>query len=633
MSRRPVLVSRIFTLLVVGAAFVLVGFAVPGNMPTPGSEITCLLLAGLSVPNRLIQHIVIMMQEKRTFDYFGSYAAETGIPGDTNAPATSAPCGGPLTYCAPTSLKPLLIPQTPPNVSTIDHFTGKGKMFRTPWSNSIAMRLTDGTTIIKKASFGLFFAGQSDPAVRSPMLGTRASQNCNHGSPTCYYVRVLGSGAVPKFIWVDGGRYPTQGHWQMGALCDDNPDYKSTNGYTLGDAYNYGAPTGGIWHAPKFLQTPGSEGIVLDVELRTSTGARNKGLTGDDAWLVARDLTTCSSTVDVPETPVVDFSALYPAFDPTHSKETQGYGPTFTESTASARSRNGVVALQEGIYCATLSTYVGDDSHGTSVVCYDASLRRGHWLDAISGTAGPGSGGWGRSGSITATCATALCNPLNIYIKAVHLNFGLTPYLKLDMGNHTYWDMQGLTLTMIYPSVSERMGSDRVISNSSNQFFTWPLLDYSNRTTLTLPPPNGWSKPSNYENKVVYPAGLYYNSNQITFSGTGDPGVAFISASNRNRVSPCVHDVGGTCGIYGVALDGSGTEYSFFPNFASMQQGGTSDTVKSNLSAYIDSAGFTWIYWGSDWMGNLGCSDGVTVSNCSAAGKQNRADVFAAVVQ
>jgi hypothetical protein len=64
-----------------------------------------------------------------------------------------------------------------------------------------------------------------------------------------------------------------------------------------------------------------------------------------------------------------------------------------------------------------------------------------------------------------------------------------------------------------------------------------------------------------------------------------------------------------------------------------MQQGGTADTVKSNLSAYIDSAGFTWIYWGSDWMGKLGCSDGVTASNCSAAGKQNRADVFAAVVQ
>lgn len=633
MSRRRVLASRILTLLVVGAAFHFVGFAIRRNVPASSSEITSLLLSDLSVPNRLIQYIAIIVQENRTFDYLGSYNVARGIPQDTNAPATSLPCGGPLTYCAPTPVKPLPIPQTPPTVSTMDPFTGKGIMFRTPWSNSVAMRLTDGTTIVKKLSFGLFYAGQSDPAVRSPTLGARASQNCNQGSPTCYYIRVIGSGAVPKFVWVDGGTSPTQGHWRMGELCADNPHYKSTNGYTLGNAYNYGAPTGGVCHAPKFLQTPGSEGIVLDVELRTPTGARNKGLTGDDAWLVARDLTTCSSSIDVPETPVVDFSAFYRAFDPTHSKETQGYGPAFTESTATAISHSGVVSLQSGIYCATLSTFVGDDSHGTSVVCYDARLGRGHWFDAISGTAGPDTGGWGRSGVVTATCATSYCNPLLIYIKAVHLNFGLTPYLKLDMGNHAYWDMRGLNFTMIYPSVSERMGSDRVISDSSNQFFTWPLVDYSNRTAITFPPPNSWSKPSNYENKVVYPGGLYYNSNQITFTGPGDPGVAFISASNKNRVTPCVHDVGGTCGIYGVALDGSGTEYSFFPHFASMQQGGTADTVKSNLSAYIDSAGFTWIYWGSDWMGKLGCSDGVTASNCSAAGKQNRADVFAAVVQ
>ena len=88
------------------------------------------------------------------------------------------------------------------------------------------------------------------------MLGTRASQNCDHGSPTCYYMRVIGSGAVPKFVGVDGGSDPTQGRWQMGELCADNPHYKSTNGYALGNAYNYGAATGGIWHAPKFLQMP-----------------------------------------------------------------------------------------------------------------------------------------------------------------------------------------------------------------------------------------------------------------------------------------------------------------------------------------------------------------------------------------
>lgn len=241
--------------------------------------------------------------------------------------APNSPCGEPLTYCAPTSIGPLPIPDTPPTVSTIDPFTGKGTMFTTPWSNSVAMRLTDGTTTSKKSSFGLFYDGQSDPAVRSPMLGARASQNCNHGSTTCYYMRVIASGGRPTFIWVDAGRDPTQGKWEIGQLCGDNPHYKITNGYALGPAYNYGDRTGNIWHAPKFLQTPGSEGIVLDVELRTPTGMRNGGLTGDDAWLVARDLTTCSGIVDVPENPVVDFSALYPAFDSTHTNETQGYGP------------------------------------------------------------------------------------------------------------------------------------------------------------------------------------------------------------------------------------------------------------------------------------------------------------------
>ena len=213
------------------------------------------------------------------------------------------------------------------------------------------------------------------------------------------------------------------------------------------------------------------------------------------------------------------------------------------------------------------------------------------------------------------------------------MNFGLSPYLKLDMANHTFWDMQGMNFTLIIPGADQRIAMNHVISNSSNQFSIWPLLDYSKRTPLTFPAPNGWSKPSSYQNKVVYPGGLYYISNQIALIGTGDPGVAFISASNNGTLTPCIHDVGGTCGIYGVALDGSGTEYSFFPHFASMQEGGTSDTVKSNLSAYIDAAGFTWIYWGSDWMGNLGCSDGLTASNCSANGAKNRADVFAAVVQ
>lgn len=495
------------------------------------------------------------------------------------------------------------------------------------------MRLTDGTMNGRKSSYGLFYNGQSDPAVRSPMLGARASQNCNHGSPTCYYMRVILSGTGPKFIWVDGGNDPTQGNWQTGDLCADNPHYKTTSGYIIGPAYNYGARTG-PWHAPKFLQTPGSEGIVLDVELRTAAGVRNGGLTGDDAWLVARDLTVCSGTVDVPEAPVVDFSALYPGFDPTHTTETQGYGPAFTESTASALLNNGSVSLQSGIYCVTLSTYRGDDSHGTAVVCYDASLGKGHWFDAISGRVGPDVGGWGQPGFATTKCVTPTCLPMGIYISALHMNFGLTPYLKLEMTNHVFWDMQGLDLTVIvHNGLNERFAADHVIANSLNQFSMWPLLDYSQRTPITYPSPYGWAKPSNYENKVVLPGGLYFNSSHIDFTGTGDPGVAFISASNKNSAAPCLHDAGGTCGIYGVSLDGSGTEYSFFPHFASMQPGGTCDTVKPNLAAYIDAAGFTWIYWGSDWMGNLGCSDGVTASNCSVSGAKNRADVFAAVVR
>jgi hypothetical protein len=277
--------------------------------------------------------------------------------------------------------------------------------------------------------------------------------------------------------------------------------------------------------------------------------------------------------------------------------------------------------------------YKGADGSGTSAVCYDASLGKGHWFDAISGTVGPDVNGWGQSGPITTSCATLKCNPMGIYITGLHLNSGLTSYLQLNMSNHVFWDMQGLNFTMLVPSgKDEQIAMDHVIENSLNEFSIWPILDYSKLTPLTFPAPNGWSKPSSYYEKIVYPGGLYYVSNHIQFTGTGDPGVSFISASDHS-IAPCIHDVGGTCGIYGVALDGSGTEYSFFPHFASMEQGGTCDTVKPNLSAYIDSAGFTWIYWGSDWMGNLGCSDGLTASNCSAAGKKNRADVFAAVVQ
>src|SRR5947209_16247486 len=69
-------------------------------------------------------------------------------------------CRGPLTYCAPTSVAPLPIPDAPPAVSTIDPYIGKGMMFKTPWSNSDAMRITDGPTLNRASSFGLFYAGQ-----------------------------------------------------------------------------------------------------------------------------------------------------------------------------------------------------------------------------------------------------------------------------------------------------------------------------------------------------------------------------------------------------------------------------------------------------------------------------------------
>lgn len=270
---------------------------------------------------------------------------------------------------------------------------------------------------------------------------------------------------------------------------------------------------------------------------------------------------------------MVNFSALYPAFDPTHTQAAQGFGPAFTEATASAVSTDGFVSLQSGIYCVTLSRYTGDDSHGTAVVCYDASLGKGHWFDAELATIGPEVNGWGQSGPVTTTCATSTCQAIGTYITAIHMNSGTTPYLQLDMGNQVFWDMRGLDFTMIIRGVTQRIATDHVMADAFNQFSIWPLSDYSKLMPLSFPPPYGWSKPSNYGNKIVFPGGLYYVSNHLPFTGTGDPGVAFISAFNGNAITPCVHDVGGTCGIYGIALDGSGTEYSFFPHFASMQVG------------------------------------------------------------
>ena len=175
---RRVLSSLKSPLIVLGAAFVLTGPAIPNAVLHHSGIASFLLLTGLSAQNGLLQDTVITMQENLSLGhYFGGYTGAKGIPMDTIAPARNSPCGGPLTYCAPTSVEPLPIPDVPPIVSTIDPFTGKGTMFNTPWSNSVAMRITDGTTIVKKSSFGLFYAGQSDPAVRSPMLGARASQN------------------------------------------------------------------------------------------------------------------------------------------------------------------------------------------------------------------------------------------------------------------------------------------------------------------------------------------------------------------------------------------------------------------------------------------------------------------------
>jgi hypothetical protein len=524
-----------------------------------------------------------------------------------------APCGGPLTYCAPTTTAALPIP-APPSVSTTDPLTGSGVMFTMPWSNAVAMRVTDGHTKDETSTFGLFYAGQSNPSVRSPMLGSRASENCNHSSPTCYYIRVIGS--ETKILWIDGGTNPLGGNWKMGQLCADNPNYSATNGYEIGPEYDYADVTGNVWHAPKFLQTPGSEGILIDVELRTPHGERNAGATGDDAWLVARDLTTCSSTVDVPETPVVDFSHAYPAFDPRHTTETQGYGPAFNEAIASSSSSSaGVVTLTGGTYCVTLNKQKGDDSKGTSAVCYDTGTGQSRWYDAVLGTAG---GGWGQAGKVSTTCfAPPKCKVQGSRIVDLTMTEGPNPYLILALGNQTYWDTFSLNQDLVNygDKRSEGFGIDIVQARSGqkNLFVARSVSSTGSVSAINFRAPKGWAAPSNFGYHIVFPAPLYLHSDQ---------GVVFISTSDRTQTGTCTHDVGGTCGIYGLALDGSGTEYSFFPHYSSGAAGVDSDAQKANFSAYIDAMGVTWVYWGSDWLGNLGQVSGV-----------NRADIFAAIVQ
>jgi len=203
------------TFLVLGAALVLVGFAIPGTCrPTVQRSH---LYRSRALQDQIASFNILCSscnRMERSIAIFGSYLAGKEMPRDSNAPATNSPCGGPLTYCAPTSFTPFPIPQTPPQVSTIDPFTGKSIMFRTRGRT----RLPCGFRMeqpVKKPSFGLFYAGQSDPAVRSPMLGTRASQNCDHGSPTCYYMRVIGSGAVQNLSgWMEAAIPPRAvGRW------------------------------------------------------------------------------------------------------------------------------------------------------------------------------------------------------------------------------------------------------------------------------------------------------------------------------------------------------------------------------------------------------------------------------------
>jgi len=78
-----------FHCLVVAAAFGTVVFAPPRSLSADNSAIPSSTVSATAIPNGLIQHIVIIMQENRTFDhYFGTYPGAKGIPLDSSGVPT-----------------------------------------------------------------------------------------------------------------------------------------------------------------------------------------------------------------------------------------------------------------------------------------------------------------------------------------------------------------------------------------------------------------------------------------------------------------------------------------------------------------------------------------------------------------
>ncbi len=80
-----------FHCLVLVAVFVLLVLATPRTVSADNAPSASSTISATSIPNGLIQHIVIIMQENRTFDnYFATYPGAKGIP--TNASGVPASC-------------------------------------------------------------------------------------------------------------------------------------------------------------------------------------------------------------------------------------------------------------------------------------------------------------------------------------------------------------------------------------------------------------------------------------------------------------------------------------------------------------------------------------------------------------
>ena len=76
--------------LVLVAVFLLVVFATPRTSLADNTTNSSPVISATSIPNGMIQHIVIIMQENRTFDhYFATYPGARGIPTNANGVPTA----------------------------------------------------------------------------------------------------------------------------------------------------------------------------------------------------------------------------------------------------------------------------------------------------------------------------------------------------------------------------------------------------------------------------------------------------------------------------------------------------------------------------------------------------------------